>query len=123
MIIPVIQGYEDIGIPPLRSGDKLYSTDKAKAEALNFHFHSVFTKARMAVAIKDHSPYDSIPHLKISTQVVHKQLSQLNPTKACGPDELPARVLKELAPSTSSCLCYIFQQPISPYNTGTLPLD
>ena len=34
---------EDNGIPPLRSGNKLCSTDKDKTEALNSYFHTVFT--------------------------------------------------------------------------------
>ena len=35
-------------------------------------------------------------------------------------DEIPARILKELAPSISSWLCFIFQQS---YDTGLLPPD
>jgi len=49
-----------------------------------------------------------------------KQLLQLNPRKACGPDEIPARVLKELAPSVASWLSFIFQQS---YDTGAVPSD
>ena len=106
---------EDIGIQPMRSDNKLHISDQAEAEALNSH--SIFTKEREPVPTKGLSQYSSIADLGISTQGVHKQLSQLNPSKACGPDELPARVLKELAPSISSWLCYIFQQSYTTYKT------
>ena len=49
-----------------------------------------------------------------------KQLLQLDLSEACGPDEIPARVLKELAPSVASWLSFIFQQ----YNdTSAVPSD
>ena len=48
------------------------------------------------------------------------QLLQLNPRKACGPDEIPARVRKELSPSIAPWLSSIFQQS---YDTGGGPSD
>ena len=111
---------EENGIPPLRSGSKLCSSDKDKAEALNSYFHSVFTKEKLPIPTKVNSPYNSIPDLMISVQGVHKQLLQLNHNKACGPDEIPSRVLKELAPSIAPWLCFIFQQS---YDTSTVPSD
>ena len=41
-------------------------------------------------------PYHTIQHLQFSPNGVAKQLAQLNPQKACGPDELPSRALKEI---------------------------
>ena len=49
-----------------------------------------------------------------------KQLSQLKPNKACRPDELPARVLKEISQSASGWLAFIFQQSL---NLNAVPLD
>ncbi|CAB3994155.1 Hypothetical predicted protein [Paramuricea clavata] len=56
------------------------------------------------------SPYEPITDLQISPDGVAKQLSDLNPQKACGPNEIPARVLKEIAQSLSQWLAFIFQQ-------------
>ena len=56
----------------------------------------------------------------MNSQGVAKQLSELNPSKACGPDEIPVRILKELSPSISHWLCFISQQS---YDSGTLPPD
>ena len=111
---------ESSGIPPLKFNDKLCVSDKSKADALNSQFHSVFTRENVPIPNKGQSPYTSISDLIISSQGVAKQLSELNPSKACGPDEIPARILKELSPSISHWLCFIFQQS---YDSGTLPPD
>ena len=111
---------ESSGIPPLKFNDKLCVSDKSKADALNSQFHSVFTRENAPIPNKGQSPYTSISDLIINSQGVAKQLSELNPSKACGPDEIPARILKELSPSISHWLCFIFQQS---YDSGTLPPD
>ena len=48
------------------------------------------------------------------------QLKNLNQNKATGPDELPARVLKETAEQIAPTITHIFQQS---YNTSKLPDD
>ncbi|XP_068723904.1 uncharacterized protein [Montipora capricornis] len=75
---------------------------------------------KQPIPTKPTSPYNLISDIDISTYGVYKQLLQLNPRKACGPDEIPARVLKELAPSVASWLSFIFQQS---YDTGAVPSD
>ena len=79
---------EDNGIPPLRFGHKLYSTDKDMAKTLNSYFYNVFSKEKLPALFKENSQYNSISDPKISVQML---LKQLNPNKACGPDELPYR--------------------------------
>ena len=111
---------EDIGIPPLRYGNNLCTSDKSKAEALISYFYSVFTQEKLPIPTKPTFPYNLISDIDISAHGVHKQLLQLNPRKACGPDEIPARVLKELAPSIAPWLSSIFQQS---YDTGAVPSD
>ena len=44
----------------------------------------------------------------------------MNPKKACGPDEIPARVLKEVSQTVSCWLSFIFQQS---YDCNTVPSD
>ena len=74
----------------------------------------------MPIPDKGLSPYSSAPDLQINPNGVAKQLAALNPRKACGPDELPARVLKEVSVSISYWLCYLFQQS---YNQSAIPED
>ena len=61
-----------------------------------------------------------MPHLDIGINGIIKQLKNLNQNKATGPDELPARVLKETAEQIAPIITHIFQQS---YNTGKLPND
>ena len=98
----------------------MISTDKDKTESLNSYFHSVFTQEQMSIPNIGMSSFSSIPDLQISPEGVFKQLSQLNPKKACGPDEIPARVLKEVSQSLSPWLSFIFQQS---YECNIVPSD
>ena len=66
------------------------------------------------------SPYEPITDLQISPDRVTKQLSDLNPQKACGPDEIPARVLKEIAQSVSPWLAFISQRS---FDHNAIPTD
>ncbi|XP_072042262.1 uncharacterized protein [Amphiura filiformis] len=111
---------ENLGIPTLRTTTKLCTTDQDKATALNSHFQSVFTQETDTCSIpqKGISPYPSISELIIGVEGVEKQLSSLNPTKACGPDEIPPRLLKTVAPELAPALCFLFQQS---YDTGVVP--
>ena len=56
----------------------------------------------------------------LATYGIIKQLKNLNQNKATGPDELPARVLKETAEQIAPIITHIFQQS---YNTSKLPND
>ena len=51
-----------------------------------------------------------MPPLDIGTNGIIKQLKNLNQNKATGPDELPARVLKETAEQIAPIITHIFQQ-------------
>lgn len=66
------------------------------------------------------SIYPDMPSIEIRIDGVIKQLKNLNQNKATGPDEYPARVLKETAVETVPIITPIFQQS---YNTCKLPDD
>lgn len=59
-----------------------------------------------------------MPNIHISVQGVKKQLEKIVVTKACGPDLIPARVLKESASEIAPILAEIFQQSL---DSGKLP--
>ena len=78
---------ENLGTPPLKNSDSSLSvSDTDEADTLNSYFHSVFTQEQMPVSNTGTSPFPSISDLQISPEGMCKQLSQLNPKKACGPD-------------------------------------
>ncbi len=105
------QKRETLGIPTLRVGDKVFATDKEKAEVLNSQFSSVFTREDQSVILPDKgpSPYPSIDDHSVGQNGVTKQLQQLNVNKASGPDEIPARMLHDYAQEISPMLTHIFQ--------------
>ena len=105
--------------PPLRYGNNLCTSDKSKAEALSY-FYSVFTQEKLPIPTKLTSLYNLISDIDISAHGVHKQLLQLNPRKACGPDEIPARVLLKNWPHLLHLGLVLYSN--SPMTQGQYPL-
>ena len=81
-----------------------------KADAFNRYFHSVFTGAVCPTVhpLPCASSTPLISALNIQHEEVRKELSLLNPSKTSGPDNIPARLLKEgaseIAPSLTKIL-------------------
>ena len=111
---------DHIGIPSLRTSTKLCATAAPeKAESLNDYFQFVFTQEHPhPLPNKGPSPYPTIGHLHIHRPGVVKQLKNINPAKASGPDELPPKLLKLVAHEIAPALSFIFQQS---YNCGVVP--
>ena len=78
---------ECIGIPTLQINGQIITNDRNKANT-----QEIYPIPQLAPSV-----YPDIPFLEIGIDGVVKQLKNLNHNKATGPDELPARVLKETA--------------------------
>ena len=61
---------ENLGIPPLKTEEGVFVTDKDKAETLNSYFFSVFTNEQLPLPKIPISPYSSIADLHISPEGV-----------------------------------------------------
>ncbi|PFX29786.1 hypothetical protein AWC38_SpisGene5395 [Stylophora pistillata] len=85
---------ESIEVPTLQSSNNLYVSSKDKAQALNNHFKSVFVDDDGILPEIGLSDYLPIPYLSFDVNGVKKQICNLNPNKACGPDNLSPRILK-----------------------------
>lgn len=108
-----------MGVSALKSEGRLHSDSLTKAEILNNQFKSVFTKEDSSDIPKLFGPnYPEISDLVITQRGVEKLLSQLNPSKAAGPDQIPCRILRELSQELAPILSALFQQSL---DTGTLP--
>ena len=87
---------DNTGVSPLRKDGILIDDTKQKAAILNEQYHSVFTVDDIGEKIPTLSDnYPNMPHINIKTEGVEKLLKNLDPSKATGPDEIPARILKE----------------------------
>ena len=89
---------------------------------LNNYFKFVFTKEDVThIPNKEGTTvYLTIEDFNVTTPGVEKILAGLNPSKVAGPDGLPSRILKLLAPQFAPVLTFIFNQSLQ---TGTLPMD
>ena len=116
------QKQDSLGVSPLRQGSKLYSDAKSKAKVLSNQFCSVFTRDTPDSAdTKLEGPsYEPITDLVITVEGVQKLLAGLNPSKASGPDEIPARILKTLHVELAPILTEIYRQSIA---SGEIPED
>ena len=86
------------GVAPLRHEGVLVDNLKQKAEILNKQYHSVFTPENEDEQIPIlNDNYPSMQEIYITVNGTQKLLQNLDPTKATGPDEIPARILKQYA--------------------------
>ena len=111
-------------IPPLLHHDSYVTEDSHKAEAFNAYFSSVFT-------VDDGSEISTLRNslsfclsiiqlIEFNVEEVYNELKSLNCSKACGPDLIPARLLKLSAEFIAPSLIQLFQLS---YSSGKLPLE
>ncbi len=110
------------GTSPLKDSGILHTDSQAKAEILSRQFESVFTEEDL-----DHMPQlpqdkqqPSMSPIQVTTNGVEKLLRNLDPKKATGPDNVPIRILKEIAPTIAPILTTIYQKSL---DTGHVPKD
>ena len=109
---------DNVGIPALKQDGKLHSENLKKASTLNDQFSSVFTYEISSPPPESESTIQPLQDITVHTEGVTKLLKDLDPSKATGHDEIPARVLKLTAEDIAPALTRIFQHSI---NTGELP--
>ena len=103
---------DTVGIPTLKKDGKLESENNLKAEILNDQFKSVSTQS-----VPDLSN-PCMSDIKVSVEGVTKLLCDINPNKASGPDEIPARILNVAAEEITPALSVIFQRSL---DSGEIP--
>ena len=94
----------------------------SKAEILNTQFSDVFIKNEESSSIpnKGPSPHPTAQNIRIDENGVKKLLLNLDQHKATGPDDIPARLLKEVAVEIAPIFTHLFQTSL---NQGKLPDD
>lgn len=111
-------------LPAINVDGSLIHDDLVKANTLNKYFSSVFTDENISNLQELRCSSTSHPLLldsiNVSESAVFELLKDLDPSKACGPDLIPARLLKEGAEEIIHSLSRIFQLPLC---SGTLPQD
>ena len=99
------------------------SDSKEKANVLNKHFESVFTKENLSnvpVMNQSNNLLPGMPDTTFSVTGIQHQLSILDTNKASGPDNISPFILKHCSNEISPILQVIFMQSM---DTGVLPSD
>jgi len=109
-----------VGIPILKPNGVEITDPNLYAEVLNAQYTWVFTNENPILPIVGQSEFPDMRNVAIDHNGVMKLLEKINPSKATGPDLIPARILKEAALAIAPFLTFIFQQSI---DTGTVPKD
>ena len=110
---------ENQGIPTLQTPSGIpAATNISKANTLVNQFTSVFTKEITETLPSLHSVHPDMPKISFGLDGIAKLLSNINHTKAAGPDKLPARLLKETRHQTAPMFTHLFSQS---YQHGLLP--
>ena len=74
---------------------------------------SVFTQETSGdIPTPSGTPYLDMDNIEIQEQGVEKLLKNLNPKKATGPDNIPARILKDFAAPRAQILSIIFNRSL-----------
>ena len=81
---------------------------------------AVFTHENVHLPQEPSTNIPPMPDIIITTEGVASLLHGLNPNKATGPDDIPARILQLTANEIAPALQIIFQKPL---DTGKLPLS
>ena len=112
---------DNSGISPLKKDGILYTDTVEKTNILNQQFQSVFTHdPPHDIPDKGPSPHPIMEQIHINDKGVLNLLNNLNPHKACGPDNINSRVMKDLKDQVAPILTKIYTKSIE---TGTIPKD
>ena len=65
----------------------------------------------------DGQPYPSMSDIKVTKGGLEKLLTKINPSKACGPDMIPARILRDMVREISPILTTLFQRTLDLENS------
>ncbi|KAL8621470.1 hypothetical protein ACOMHN_058232 [Nucella lapillus] len=115
----------NVGVAPLKMNGQLLMEPREKADALNKQFQSAFSEGKTYTEEEFQEKYDmddgDYPLLdSITVEGVNQLLMKLDPAKASGPDNISARLLKELSSEIAPILTTIYRPSL---NSGCVPTD
>ena len=124
VIIYIVINHLDVESRSFNYEGSIISDDVTKATCFNNYFSSVFTNEDKTFLPSLRSTIvwglDLITTINFAPHDVLDVLTTLNESKACGPDVIPARLLKEGAESICTTLAHLFQMSL---DSGTRPSD
>ena len=113
-------------VPNLKYMGNVVTAAVDKAKVFNAYFCSIFTRenssnlAHLRNLVQASWSASSISDVVISEDAVFEVLCKIDPNKACGPDDIPGRLLKVGAPWLAEPLTQLFNLSLQ---SGALPRD
>ena len=113
---------EPSGVSTLLIDNQSVSDPKEKAITLSNQFQSVFTREDLSSVpvLEANTCIQAMPSISFNVNGIQNLLSNLDPNKAHGPDEISPYILKSCSAEIAPILEVIFKQSL---NTGELPSD
>ena len=119
-------GGQSAGMPDLKFMGNVFTAAVDKAKVLNQYFCSVFAKENISNLPRLRSliwPIWSTPSIVdvvFDVDEVYKVLCRIDSSKACGPDEIPGRLLREGAPWLAEPISKLYSMSLQ---SKALPRD
>ena len=76
-------------------------------------FSPCYTEPPDSISAASQTSVEVLSEIELSEEEIAAILGNLDPNKACGPDGIPGRLLKELANEIAPSLCRLFNQSLS----------
>ena len=101
-------------VGPFTIQNNVIDDNVSKCNILNGHYASVFTKESVSIfpIMKRRADVDILSDFDISEDEIRQYLSNLKENKACGPDEIYAKLLRELSHELALPLRIIFNRSL-----------
>ena len=113
------QRKDQYGISSIKHQGNTITDPQVKADLINDHFSSVFTKPNNNnIPTKGTSPHPNMPKITVTLNGIQKLLNGLETKKATGPDNVPAVLLKLISFEISPVIMSLFQQSL---DSGIFP--
>ena len=105
----------------LRDGQKTVTDRVRRDNLMNYFFHSAFIPTTKRHSVVQYHYYGQrLSDIQLTVSEVEEALSNLDPSKACEPDNIPGRLLKATAVAISPSICRLFNMSLS---LGIVPVN
>jgi hypothetical protein len=97
----------------LRHGQAFITKPGNNAKMMNEFFQSVLSGECVSI-LQQNTPRSihTLPDFQVSTTEVYDLLCNIESSKTCGPDNIPERILKEVAPEISPFIGKLFNKSL-----------
>ena len=116
----LLNGNTSTPIPVIEQNNAHLTSDQDKADALNNFFYSCFNTALPPLSYTDAcpEPSGSPEHIFCTEEEILEMITNLDASKASGPDKISVKMIKGTAPSIAPLFAQIFNTSIE---SGKVP--